>query len=51
MKREEKPIDIECPVPDCKAPAGKFCKFPIPGAFAGVYDYLHVERKDKARSL
>lgn len=36
-------IKITCPT--CQSPPGKYCKFPIPGAFAGIYDWLCPARR------
>jgi hypothetical protein len=36
-------IDKTCP--NCGALPGKYCRFPLPGAFAGIYDYTCPARR------
>lgn len=44
-----KPVDVDCS--ECGAHPGHYCPFPIPGAFAGTYDYVHAVRRDAAHAL
>jgi hypothetical protein len=44
-----KDVDLTCP--ECGAPPGRHCPFPIPGGFAGTYDYAHIARRNAAHDL
>lgn len=44
-----KAIDLLCP--ECGAVPGRYCPFPIAGAFAGTYDYTHLARREQAHAL